>query len=72
MNKLHSGTSNMFQNNALTFVSELPLRNLHTSMCHFAPCDRIVHWKGLLKTFRNREKNISANKWSQMPCKNTI
>ena len=38
-----------FQNNATrtslpgtAFVSEVPLRDLLTSMCDFVPCDRIV------------------------------
>ena len=31
-----------FQNNAPAFVLEVPLRNLLTSICNFAPCDQVV------------------------------
>ena len=31
-----------FQNNAPAFVLQVPLCNLFTSMCNFAPCDRSV------------------------------
>ena len=30
------------QNNAPAFVLEVPLRNLLTSICNFAPCDQVV------------------------------
>ena len=31
-----------FQNNGRCIVLEVPLRNLLTSICNFAPCDQVV------------------------------
>ena len=58
-----------FQNNATrtsppgpAFVLEVPLRNLHPSMCDFVPRDRIVEraYRSLYRSLYNNQINARA------------